>query len=222
LRILLADDHGIVRRGLKALLETESGLEIAGEAADGRTALRLCETLAPDIAILDIAMPQLNGIDVTALAVKQNPDLKVIILSMYADESYIARALSVGARAYLLKEATEDDLLPAVRAVAAGKSYFSPAISRTLLDDYVRQLRQRGLEDCWELLTGREREVLQLLAEGNTNKEVAAILGVGASTIETHRNRIMQKLNLQNFAELVLYAVRKGVIAPGAPGALEK
>lgn len=216
MRILIADDHGIVRRGIKALLDSEPGLEVIGEAADGREALRLCETLAPDVAIVDISMPQLNGIEVTAQAIRQRPELRVIILSMYADESYIIRALSAGARGYLLKEATEDDLLPAVRAVSAGKSFFSPAISRILLDDYVRQLQQRGISDSWDLLTAREREVLQLLAEGNTNKEVASILNVGVSTVETHRNHIMQKLNLRNFAELVLYAVRKGVIAPGS------
>ena len=214
LRILVADDHGIVRRGMRALLESAAGIEIVGEAADGRQALKLCESLHPDIAILDIAMPQLNGIEVTAQATRRNPALKVIILSMYADESYIVRALSAGAKSYLLKQATEDDLLPAVRAVSAGKSFFSPSISKMLLDDYLRHLRQRGLTDSWDLLTGREREVLQLLAEGNTNKEVASALNVSVSTIETHRNRIMEKLNLRNFAELVLYAVRKGVVSP--------
>jgi DNA-binding NarL/FixJ family response regulator len=214
LRILVADDHGIVRRGMRALLESAAGIEIVGEAADGREALKLCELLHPDIAILDIAMPQLNGIEVTAQATRRNPALKVIILSMYADESYIVRALSAGAKSYLLKQATEDDLLPAVRAVSAGKSFFSPSISKMLLDDYLRHLRQRGLTDSWDLLTGREREVLQLLAEGNTNKEVASALSVSVSTIETHRNRIMEKLSLRNFAELVLYAVRKGVVSP--------
>lgn len=216
MRIVLADDHGIVRRGMKAILLSEPGIEVAGEAANGREALRLCEEIRPDIAILDVAMPGLNGIEVTAQAVKAVPSLKVIILSMYADESYIVRALAAGGTAYLLKEATEDDLLPAVRAVAAGKSFFSPAISRILLDEYVRQLQQRGLQDSWDLLTLREREVLQLLAEGNTNKEVAATLNVAVSTIETHRNKIMQKLGLRNFAELVVYAVRKGVIGGGS------
>jgi DNA-binding NarL/FixJ family response regulator len=139
--------------------------------------------------------------------------MKVVILSMHADESYVVRALMAGAKAYLLKEATEEDLLPAVRAVATGKSFFSPAVSRLLLEDYVRQLKQRGLEDSYHLLTDREREVLQLLAEGRSNKEVAAVLGVGLSTIETHRANLMQKLGLRNTAEIVLYAVRKRVIA---------
>ena len=213
MRVLLADDHGIVRRGMKSLLEMEPGLEIVGEASDGAECLRLVESLEPDVAILDIAMPRLNGIEVTARATKKEPRLKVIILSMYADESYVVRALGAGARAYLLKEATEEDLLPAVRAVAAGRSFFSPAVSRLLLEDYVRQLKQRGLEDSYHLLTDREKEVLQLLAEGRSNKEVAVVLDLSVSTIETHRANLMQKLSLRNTAEIVLYAVRKGVIA---------
>ena len=213
MKILLADDHGIVRRGMKSLLELEPGIEIVGEASDGAECLRLCETLKPDLAILDIAMPRLNGIEVAARALKENAQLKVIILSMYADESYVVRALSAGARAYLLKEATEEDLLPAVRAVAGGRSFFSPAVTRLLLEDYVRQLKQRGLEDSYHLLTDREKEVLQRLAEGRSNKEVASDLGVGLSTVETHRANLMQKLSLRNTAEIVLYAVRKGVIA---------
>lgn len=213
MRILLADDHGIVRRGMKSLLESEPGIVVAGEASDGREALKLCEALRPDMAILDVAMPMLNGIEVAAQAIKSWPDLKVIILSMYADESYIVRALTAGARAYLLKEATEDDLLPAVRAVASGRSFFSPAISKILLNDYVRHLKQRGLEDSYDVLTDREKEVLQLLAEGKTNKEVAGLLNLGLSTVETHRLKLMQKLGLHNTAEIVLYAVRKGIIS---------
>jgi DNA-binding NarL/FixJ family response regulator len=211
--VLLADDHGIVRRGMRSLLESESGLEIVGEAADGAEFLRLCEALHPDVAIVDIAMPRLNGVEATARALKLDPRLKVIVLSMYADESYVVRALAAGARAYLLKEATEEDLLPAVRAVAAGRSFFSPAVSRLLLEDYVRHLKQRGLEDSYHLLTDREKEVLQLLAEGRSNKEVAALLDIGVSTVDTHRANLMQKLGLHNTAEIVLYAVRKGVIA---------
>lgn len=213
MRIVLADDHSLVRRGMRSLLEAEPDLRIVGEAADGREALKLCESLEPDIAILDVAMPQLNGLEVAAQAIKLVPELKVIMLSMYADESYIVRALLAGAKAYLLKEATEGDLVAAVRAVSEGKSFFSPAISRILAENYVRQLQQRGQQDSWELLTAREREVLQLLAEGKTNKEVATVLNIGVSTVETHRNKIMQKLGLRNFAELVIYAVRKGVVA---------
>ena len=198
---------------MRALLESEPDIEVAGEAADGREALALALSLKPDIAIIDVAMPLLNGIDVTAQAVKQLPKLRAIILSMHADETYVLRALMAGAKAYLLKEATEEDLIPAVRAVGTGKSYFSPAISSILLEDYVRSLQQRGLEDSYNLLTEREREVLQLLAEGRTNKEAATLLEIGVSTVETHRSNFMQKLGLHNTAEIVLYAVRKGIIS---------
>jgi DNA-binding NarL/FixJ family response regulator len=198
---------------MRSLLDTEPGVEVVGEASNGREALKLIETLKPDMAILDVAMPMLNGIEVTAQAMKAFPDLKVIILSMYADESYVVRALTAGARAYLLKEATEEDLLPAVRAVGGGRSFFSPAISSILLADYVRHLKQRGLEDSYDILSDREKEVLQLLAEGRSNKEAAAVLNLSLSTVETHRLKLMQKLGLHNTAEIVLYAVRKGIIA---------
>lgn len=212
MRILLADDHGIVRRGLRSLLESQPGTVVVGEAADGLEVLRLCGDLAPDILILDIAMPKMNGIEVAARVQKLERPPRVIILSMHADESYIIRALASGARGYLLKDATDEDLLPAIRAVSAGKPFFSPAVTAVLMEDYVRQLRARGLVDSYHLLTDREREVLQLLAEGRSNKEVATLLDVGLSTIETHRANLMQKLNLHNTAEIVLYAVRKGII----------
>jgi two-component system, NarL family, response regulator NreC len=210
--VLLADDHSIVRRGLRSLLE-DAEVEVVGEAADGLEAVKLCESLSPDVVILDIAMPKLNGIEVAARAEKLAQPPGVIILSMHADESYIIRALAVGARGYLLKSATDEDLVPAVRAVAAGKPYFSSAVAAVLVEDYVRRLRTRGLTDSFDLLTDRERQVLQLLAEGRSNKEVAVLLDLGLSTIETHRANLMQKLNLHNTAEIVLYAVRKGIIA---------
>jgi len=213
LRILLADDHGIVRRGLKSLLESQPGLSVIGEAADGLEALRLCSELSPDLLIIDISLPLMNGIEVASRAQKLEASPGVIILSMHADESYIMRALAAGARGYLVKDATDEDLIPAVRAVAAGKPFFSPTVAAVLMEDYVRQLRVRGLSDSYELLTDREREILQLLAEGRSNKEVAALLDVGLSTVETHRANLMQKLNLHNTAEIVLYAVRKGIIA---------
>jgi len=213
LRVLLADDHAIVRRGLRSLLETEPGLQIAGEAADGLEAVRLATEQRPDVLILDIGLPKLNGIDVAARAQKIDPAPWVIILTMHTDESYILRALAAGARAYLLKEATDEDLLPAIRAAAKGRPFFSPAVTSVLVEDYLRQLQSRGLTDSYHLLTDREKEVLQLLAEGRTNKEVATLLQVGVSTIETHRANLMQKLNLHNTAEIVLYAVRKGIIA---------
>jgi two-component system, NarL family, response regulator NreC len=211
-RLLLADDHAIVRRGLKSLLESERGLDVVAEAADGLEALRLTGQHRPDILILDIGMPKLNGIEVAARAQKLDPPPAVIILSMHADESYILRALHAGARAYLLKEATDEDLLPAVRAVSAGKPYFSPMVTAVLVEDYMSQLQSRGLTDSYHLLTDREKEVLQLLAEGRSNKEVATLLALGLSTVETHRANLMQKLNLHNTAEIVLYAVRKGII----------
>jgi two-component system, NarL family, response regulator NreC len=211
LRVLLADDHGIVRRGLRGLLEAE-GLTIVGEAADGLEAVHLCEEQQPDLLILDIGMPKLSGIEVAARAQRMSHPPGVIILSVHGDESYIMRALAAGARAYLLKSATDEDLMPAVRAVASGKPFFSPGVTAVLVEDYVRRLEQRGLTDSYHLLTDREKEVLQLLAEGRSNKEVASLLNLGLSTVETHRANLMQKLNLHNTAEIVLYAVRKGLI----------
>jgi len=212
LRVLLADDHGIVRRGLRTLIETEPDLTVVAEAADGLEALRLCAEHQPDVLILDVGMPKLNGIEVAARAQKLDRPPRTIILSMHSDESYIIRALAAGARAYLLKDATDEDLIPALRAVAAGKPYFSPAVTGVLVEDYVRRLQAKGLTDTYHLLTDREKEVLQLLAEGRANKEVATVLELSLSTVETHRANLMQKLNLHNTAEIVLYAVRKGII----------
>jgi two-component system, NarL family, response regulator NreC len=211
LRVLLADDHGIVRRGLRALLE-EAGLSVVAEASDGLETLRLCEEHHPDLLIVDIGMPKLNGIEVTGRVQKLERPPDVIVLSMHADEAYIIRALAAGARAYLLKDATDEDLIPAVQAVASGKPFFSPAVTAVLVRDYVRTLQARGLTDSYHLLTDREKEVLQLLAEGRSNKEVATLLDLGPSTVETHRANLMQKLGLHNTAEIVLYAVRKGII----------
>ncbi len=201
-----------MRRGLRTLLESEPGLTVVAEAADGLEALRLTAEHQPDLLILDIGMPKLNGIDVAARAQKLERAPRTIILSMHSDESYIIRALAAGARAYLLKDATDEDLLPAVRAVATGKPFFSPAVTAVLVEDYVRRLQAKGLTDTYHLLTDREKEVLQLLAEGRSNKEVATVLELSLSTVETHRSNLMQKLNLHNTAEVVLYAVRKGII----------
>jgi DNA-binding NarL/FixJ family response regulator len=212
LRVLLADDHSIVRRGLRSLIETQPDLKVVAEAGDGLEALKLCDEHQPDAVILDVAMPKLNGIEVAERLQKTQRPPSVLVLSMHADESYIIRALAAGARAYLLKDATDEDLIPALRAVAAGRPFFSPSVTGVLIEDYVRQLQARGLTDSYHLLTDREREVLQLLAEGRSNKEVAALLDVGVSTVETHRANLMQKLNLHNTAEIVLYAVRKRII----------
>lgn len=212
MRVLLADDHAIVRRGLRSILE-QADVTVVAEAADGLEAIRLTEEHQPDLLIVDIGMPKLNGIDVAARSQKLERPPGVIILSMHSDESYIIRALAAGARAYLLKDATDEDLMPAVRAVGAGKPFFSPAVTAVLVEDYVRTLQKRGLSDSYHLLTDREREVLHLLAEGRSNKEVATLLDLGLSTVETHRGNLMQKLNLHNTAEIVLYAVRKGLIS---------
>jgi DNA-binding NarL/FixJ family response regulator len=213
LRILLADDHGVVRKGLKFLLESEPDLGVVGEASDGRQAVDLADQLQPDVVVMDIAMPRLNGIDATAQIIKRYPAIAVIILSMYSDEEYLVRTLTAGARGYLLKDSAEADLVQAVRMVAEGKPFFSPSIASTLLEDYVRRLQQRGQTDSYELLTDREKEVLHLLAEGKTNKEIATLFSLSPYTVETHRTRIMQKLGLHNTAEIVLYAVRKKIIA---------
>lgn len=213
MRVVLADDHAIVRRGLRSLIEAEPGITVVAEAGDGLEAVRLCEEHQPDVVVLDIAMPLLNGIDVAARLQKGERRPRVVILSMHTDESYILRALAAGAQAYLLKDATDEELIPALRTVMGGKPFFSAAVAAVLVEDYVHHLRARGLNDSFHLLTAREREVLQLLAEGRSNKEVAALLDLGLSTVETHRANLMQKLNLHNTAEIVLYAVRKGIIA---------
>lgn len=212
IRILLADDHTVIRSGLRALLERQAGFQVIGEAGDGREAIRLAEMHTPDVAVIDIAMPNLNGIEATLQITGKHPQTAVVILSMHQDESYVLRALKAGARGYLLKDSPEADLIGAIHAVHEGKAFFSPAISKMLVEDYMRQLHQRGVEDSYELLTAREREVLQLLAEGKSNKETAAMLNLSLHTVETHRSNILQKLNLHGTPELILYAVRKGVI----------
>ena len=213
IRILLADDHGIVRKGLRLFLEQNPGMEVVGEAADGREAVSLAEKLHPEVVIMDISMPTLNGVEATAQIVKNNPQVGVIILSMHSDEGYLVRTLTAGAKGYLLKDSAEADLIRAIQTVVKGRPFFSPAISQTLLEDFVRQLQQRGLQDSFDLLTDREKEVLQLLAEGRSNKEVASLLNVSVYTVETHRTNLMQKLKLHNTAEIVLYAVRKKIIS---------
>jgi len=214
LRILIADDHGIVRAGLKLLLDRVPDMEVVGEAAEGREAVRLAGDVHPDIVIMDIGMPLLNGLDAASQIVRENERVGIIVLSMHTDESYILRALNAGAKGYLLKDHADEDLERAIRSVASGKPFFSPSIAQALLEEYVGLMRQRGLQDSYDLLTEREREVLQLLAEGKSNKEVAGVLNVSPYTIETHRTNLMQKLNLHNTAEIVLYAVRKAIIVP--------
>jgi DNA-binding NarL/FixJ family response regulator len=213
IRILLADDHTVVRKGLRLLLESQPGFTVVADAADGRAAVTLAETHTPDVVVMDVAMPILNGIEAARQITAKLPQTAVVFLSMHSDESYVLKALKSGARAYLLKDSAEHDLIQAVRAVTEGKSFFSPAISKMMVEDYVRELQERQIEDSYDLLTTREREILQLLAEGKSNKEVAAVLNLSLYTVETHRGNILQKLNLHSGAELILYAIRKGVIS---------
>jgi two-component system response regulator NreC len=213
LRILLADDHIVMRSGLRALLDRQPNLEVVGESENGRETVALAASLKPDVVVMDVGMPILNGIEATQTIVSECPTIAVVILSMHADESYVMRALKAGARGYLLKDSAAADLIGAIQAISQGKSFFSPKVSRILAEDYVRVLKQKGAVDTYDLLTSREREILQLLAEGKTNKEVATALNISPYTVETHRGHILQKLNLHNSAELVLYAVRKGIIS---------
>ncbi len=213
IRIVLADDHTVMRSGLRLLLERQPNLTVVGEAADGREAVTLAAEHHPDVVVMDIAMPNLNGVEAARQIVNHNPQTAVAILSMHSDESYVIRSLKAGARAYLLKDSAEADLIEAIRAISTGKSFFSPAVSRILKEDYMRKLDDKGAEDTYELLTTREREVLQLVAEGQSNKEVANFLNLSLYTVETHRTHILQKLNLHSVPELILYAVRKGIIS---------
>jgi len=213
IRIVLADDHTIMRSGLRAVLERHADLKVVGEAADGRQVLQVLEDTHPNIVVMDIAMPNLNGIEAARQITAKHPEIAIVVLSMHSDESYVLRALKAGARGYLLKDSAESDLIGAIHAVNEGKAFFSPAISRMLVDDYMRQLQQRGVEDSYELLTTREREILQLLAEGKSNKDIARMLELSLYTVETHRSNILEKLNLHGIPELMLYAIRKGVIS---------
>jgi DNA-binding NarL/FixJ family response regulator len=213
IRVILADDHSVMRRGLRLILEQQADFEVLGEARDGREAVNLAAALHPDVAVLDITMPNMNGIEAARQITEKQPHVAVVVLSMHADESYVLRALKAGARGYLLKESPESDFISAIRSASEGKSFFSPAVSRLLVEDYVHQLQDRNIEDSYELLTPREREILQMVAEGKTNKEIANQLNLSLYTVETHRGNMLQKLNLHSVPELILYAVRKGVIA---------
>ncbi len=216
IRVLLADDHKLMRGGLRLVVDKEPDMTVAGEADDGRQAVEMAKSLKPDVVVMDIGMPNLNGIEAARQITAESPQMAqpaVVMLSMHSDEGYVLRALRAGARAYLLKDSATADLVQAIRAVVDGKSFFSPAVSKVLLQDYMRKLRRSGAEDSYDLLSPREREVLQLVAEGKSNKEVAGLLNLSVYTVETHRAKIMQKLNLKGVPELILYAVRKGIIS---------
>jgi DNA-binding NarL/FixJ family response regulator len=213
LRLLLGDDHTLLRHGLKKILEEIGEWMVVAEAGDGREAVRLAIAERPDVAILDIGMPMLNGIDATRQILRRVPECKVLILSMHSDESYINRSLQAGATGYLLKDSADKDLIRGVSAVAAGKTFFSHVVAQSMLEDYVRRVADASVIDPYDSLSEREREIFQLLAEGHSNKDVAMILSISPATVETHRSHIQQKLDVHNTAELVLYAVRKGVIS---------
>jgi two-component system, NarL family, response regulator NreC len=212
LHIVLADDHTLFRQGLRRVLEEQAGWQVVAEASDGAEAVRLVLKHEPHLVILDIAMPRLNGVEATRQIARRVPDVRVLVVSMYSDDLYVTQALQAGAHGFVLKDSADADLVRAVRDLKAGKSYFSPAVSKVVLDDYVRHLADRGITDRFDALSEREREVFQLVAEGHSNKEIAGLLNVSPGTVETHRARIMEKLDVHSAAEIVLYAVRKGVI----------
>jgi DNA-binding NarL/FixJ family response regulator len=213
LRVLLADDHNLIRAGLRLVISQAPDFVVVGEAENGRQAVEKARELKPDVVVMDIGMPDLNGIEACRQIVDSPTETQVVMLSMHSDEGYVLRALKAGARAYLLKDSAEADLARAIRAAAEGKSFFSPAVAKLLLDDYMRKLQRTGVEDSYELLTPREREILQLVAEGKSSKDIANLLTLSVYTVETHRANILQKLNLKSAAELILYAVRKGIIS---------
>lgn len=213
LRIVLGDDHTLVRQGFRKILEGQPGWNVVAEAGDGREAVRQTLACQPDVAILDIGMPLLNGIEATRQIVRRLPEVHVLILSMHSEEAYVTQALQAGARGYLLKDSADTDMIRAVADVAMGKSFFSPAVAKVMLDDYVRHLADRGIVDRYDALSEREREVFQLVAEGHSNKEIADLLSISPATVETHRGHVLRKLDLHNTAEVVLYAIRRGVIS---------
>jgi two-component system response regulator NreC len=213
IRVLLADDHTLIRAGLRLVVEQQPDFAVAGEAENGRQAVAMAESLKPNVVVMDIGMPDLNGIEAARQIRDAHPEIEVVMLSMHSDEGYVLRALKAGARAYLLKDSAEADLARAIHAAAEGKSFFSPAVGKVLLEDYMRKLERTGAEDSYELLSPREREVLQLVAEGKSSKEIATLLNISVYTVETHRAKLMQKLNLKSMPELILYAVRKGIIS---------
>jgi two-component system response regulator NreC len=207
IRILLADDHALVRQGFRMILDAQPDMEIIGEAGNGREAVEQAEKLQPDVVVMDVTMPELNGIEATRRLATASPRTRVLALSMHKDSVYVREILRSGARGYLLKDCDDSDLIAAVRSVAKGEGYLSPAVSDAVLTDY-----RRHVTDPLDLLTTREREVLQMIAEGKTNKEIATTLNLSVYTVEAHRGRVMEKLNLHSTGELVRFALRSGMI----------
>jgi len=208
LRILLVDDHVLVREGIKGTLES-SGLNVVGEASDGREAVRLARDLRPDVAVFDIGMPGLNGVDAARVALGDSPHLPIILLTVHTEEAYVAEALRAGVRGYVLKKQATGDLIRAIHEVSNGNTYLSPGISRTVIETF-----RSGSDRSGDRLTTREREVLQLIAEGKSTKQIGSLLGISPKTVETHRSRLMEKLEIRDTAGLVRYAIRKGLTTP--------
>ena len=214
IRVLLAEDHILVRQGFRRILEDDPGISVVGEARTGLEAIDQCKELKPDVVVMDLSMPDLGGLEATAEILKANPQIKILILSMYSNEAYVRKAFELGAKGYILKNAIEVDLTRAVMALAEGQAYFSPGVSHIVLESMKAGTFQGTSQDPYEKLTLREKEVLQLIAQGKSNKEIATLLNISVNTVAVHRARLMETLNLHRTAELVLFAVKKGLIQP--------
>ncbi len=214
IRVLLADDHTLVRQGFRRILEDDPRVQVVGEASTGLAAIEQCKELKPDVAVLDLSMPDLGGLEAASEILKANPEIKILILSMYSNEAYVRKAFAVGAKGYMLKDAIELDLTRAVTSLAEGKAYMSPGISNLVIEGLKSGSLQEAGQDAYDRLSLREKEVLQLIAQGKSNKEVAALLNISVNTVAVHRARVMESLGVHRTAELVLYAVRRGLVQP--------
>lgn len=214
IRVLLAEDHTIVRKGLRSILDAEDSVEVVGEAEDGRAAVEAVEHLRPDVVLMDISMPGLNGLEATRQIKRRAPHIRVLVLTMHTNEKYILQILQAGASGYLVKQAAVEELISAIQAVHRGDAFLSPSISKKVVQRYVQQGQVMAEEDSYELLTPREREVLQLIAEGHTNRDISRVLHISIKTVEVHRANLMKKLDLHSAAELTRYAIGKGIISP--------